>query len=159
MITGDMYITHADKVYSYKLSDLVNELVIFGCIPIAGAYLTYFAISRELDILLIIIAITFNILLLSPVLFIILKSKQKIIISENGIIHKKICKSTYIAWSDIDSIEYDTIVSSFSQSRFSKPKDLIIKSKHGDVVYVMESLVGFYEVKQLVEAKEKHPFE
>lgn len=153
MINSNGCSTQSHKIYSYRLKTLIFDIIMVAWIPVAGLYLTYFALSRDLEVELKLVLIGFNLLMALPIIFVVLKTKHKIIISENGIMQKKLISSTFIAWPDIASVEYDTIVSSFSQSRFSKPKDLIIRSKHGDIVYVMDSLDGFGEVKELLAAK------
>lgn len=141
-------------VRTYKLSSFTFDILMVCWLPIVGVFLTYYSISRKLGIEITIIMLIFNIILLLPVVFILLKTKHKIITSATGISQQKLFKSIFIAWKDIDKIEYDTVISAFSRPRFSKPKDIVIYSNSGKVIYVMDTLEDFSDLRDFLESKE-----
>ncbi|QXE91221.1 hypothetical protein KP001_01380 [Geomonas subterranea] len=74
-----------EKEYSYRLSSFVFDMAIVALFPIAGFYLSYFALTHDLDPAIKAIVVTFHLLTFLPPVFIFIKSKQKITILENGI--------------------------------------------------------------------------
>jgi len=142
----------SEKKYSYRLSNFSFELAIMACIPMAGCFLTYFAFTHDLDPMIRAIMVAFHMLMFLPLIFIMIKAKQQIILSENGIRMKTAYNERFIEWQDVTLTRYDTIVSSFSRSRFSQPKDLVIQSRKGNI-YIMDSIEGYDEIIQVLADK------
>ena len=113
----------SEKEYSYRLGSFSFDLAVMACIPIVGCYLTYFAFTHDLDPVLRAIAVLFHLIMFLPLMFIMIKAKQQIILSENGIKMKTVYNEQFIEWQDVTLTRYDTIVSSFSRSKFSQPKE------------------------------------
>jgi len=142
----------SEKEYSYRLGSFSFDLAVMACIPIVGCYLTYFAFTHDLDPVLRAIAVLFHLIMFLPLMFIMIKAKQQIILSENGIKMKTVYNEQFIEWQDVTLTRYDTIVSSFSRSKFSQPKDLVIQSRKGNI-YIMDSIEGYEEIIKVLAGK------
>jgi len=141
-----------EKEYSYRMSSFAFDMGVMALLPLGGCYLSYFALTHDLDPVIKVIGVTFHLLMFLPLIFIYVKSKQTITILENGIKMKTAYNERFIEWQNVTLTRYDTIVSSFSRSRFSQPKDLVIQSRKGNI-YIMDTIEGYDEIIRVLSEK------
>jgi len=142
----------SEKEYSYRLSSFLFYMAIVALFPIAGFYLSYFALTRDLDPAIKAIVVAFHLLTFLPPMFIFIKSKQKITILENGIRMKGVWSNRLILWQDVTRTKYDKIATPFSRSRFCPPNDLVIESKRTKI-YIMDSIEQYDEILRMLGEK------